>query len=739
MNANVRLLRPQDPVRFARLAEWTVDLPSNRLVRGEREIRPTPKAMAVLRQLMLAGGAPLTRNELLDRVWRDAYPTDDVLTHAITELRRALEDDPRVPRYIETIPKVGYRLLPPVEWLERLGDTAAPTVTDLPAPASESPPPETPPRSPRALFGALLALCALALLLPWIGMRRTDETAQPAAALTTLPKLAIKPVTADPNSEQFPAISPDGSTVAYAASIGDDGMSRIFIRGLNGSAPIALTHGKAEQEIYPVWSPDGTQVALVRQMENDCRIVVVAALGGYEREVTSCAPNLVDYFDWGPDGKSLVVMRYQREGKNAGGSAIQFVDLESGAVHYFDYDRNTNLPDVQPRVSPDGRRIAFRRGAVPYSDIYVVDATGGAVRQLTHLRAQLLGYDWAPDGRHIVFSSDHDGRQQLYLLDVDTRAISPLGVNGATFPTVSRKHPVVVYQQDNSDLNLLSLHIEANAKDTPQTLVASTRAEYWPAYSPRDDRLAFVSDRSGDAQLWMQPADGGAPFQLTHHTALDVALPSWSPDAHRVAYVVRGGGHSELYVVDVDSGQSRRVSDAGENVRFGSFSADGASLLYVSDRSGSWQLWRRPLGGGPGEVVGHQSAFTAADIGDGRIYLTHARDDGLYALDPANGEEARLTGAIRYWNMYAWQVVRGGVYYQAEPPKLPPGEPMGPALYFLPFSGGPPSIVRVFPNTVRTAYFSISADGRRAVTSVLARDDTDVMQVDLSPLLGSGG
>ena len=727
-------------MRFARLAEWTVDLPSNRLVRGEREIRPTPKAMAVLRQLMLAGGAPLTRNELLDRVWRDAYPTDDVLTHAITELRRALEDEPRVPRYIETIPKVGYRLLPPVEWLDRLGETASPAVADVPAQAPEPSLPEIPPRSPRALFGAMLALCVLALLLPWIGMRHGDETsATPAAALTTLPALTIKPVTTDPNSETFPAISPDGSTVAYAATIGDDGMSRIFIRGLNGSAPIALTHGKAEQEIYPVWSPDGTQVALVRQMENECRIVVVAALGGYEREVTSCAPNLVDYFDWGPDGKSLVVMRYQRDGANSGGSAIQFVDLESGAVHYFDYDRNTNLPDVQPRVSPDGRRIAFRRGAVPYSDIYVVDATGGAVRQLTHLRAQLLGYDWAPDGRHIVFSSDHDGRQQLYLLDVDTRAISPLGVNGATFPTVSRKHPIVVYQQDNSDLNLLSLHIEANAKETPQTLVASTRAEYWPAYSPKDDRLVFVSDRSGEAQLWMQPAEAGAPFQLTHHPALDVALPNWSPDARRVAYVARGGGHSELYVVDVDSGQSRRMSEAGENVRFGSFSADGASLLYVSDRSGSWQLWRKPLAGGPGEQVSQNSAFNASDIGDGNIYLTHARDDGLYALNTSTGEEERLTGVIRYWNMYAWQVVRGGMYYMAEPPKLPPGEPMGPTLYFKPFAGGPPSIVRTFPSSTRTAYFSISADGNRAVASVLARDDTDVMQVDLSPLLGNGG
>ena len=111
MNANVQFIRRTPEVRYARVHGWIVDAPANRLTRGDLEVRLTPKAMSVLRELLARPATVVRRDDLLGIVWRDGFPTDDVLTHAITELRRALEDDPRAPRIIETIPKVGYRLL----------------------------------------------------------------------------------------------------------------------------------------------------------------------------------------------------------------------------------------------------------------------------------------------------------------------------------------------------------------------------------------------------------------------------------------------------------------------------------------------------------------------------------------------------------------------------------------------------------------------------------------------------
>ncbi|HVH36582.1 MAG TPA: winged helix-turn-helix domain-containing protein, partial [Tahibacter sp.] len=344
MSSNVRVLRPQDQTRFARLGDWFVDLASNRLLRGERELRPTPKAMAVLRQLMLANGAPQTRTELLDTVWRDAFPTDDVLTHAITELRRAIEEDPKLPRHIETIPKVGYRLLTPVEWLEQLPGAAADAAAET-APAGPVVA-EAPPRRPQGLWVIGILVVAACTLLAVFGRAPPPSRVDLRNPLFAQSGFPVRPVTAESDSETFPSISPDGTSVAYTARYpGDDG-PHIYLRGLSGSPPIRLSRSDSSEETYPVWSPDGTQIAFLRMRGDVCRIVVVAALGGREREVAGCEPHFLDYFDWSRDGRSLLISRQRQLAPVDGKERLETVKslhrlaLEDGQVSPLDYQRD---------------------------------------------------------------------------------------------------------------------------------------------------------------------------------------------------------------------------------------------------------------------------------------------------------------------------------------------------------------------------------------------------------------
>ncbi len=99
------------------LNDWLIDPASRRATRGAQTVRLSPKAMAVLETLRAASGAVLSRQELLGQVWPGVTVGEEVLTHAIAELRRALGDDRRRPRYIETVHKSGYRLI---------GDEASP-------------------------------------------------------------------------------------------------------------------------------------------------------------------------------------------------------------------------------------------------------------------------------------------------------------------------------------------------------------------------------------------------------------------------------------------------------------------------------------------------------------------------------------------------------------------------------------------------------------------------------------
>lgn len=94
---------------------WQFDESRHLLRRGNRERRLEPKAVAVLARLVRADGAVVSKEELLEAAWADRYVTEEVLTNAIYQLRKALEDDARDPTYIETIPKRGYRLIRPLE------------------------------------------------------------------------------------------------------------------------------------------------------------------------------------------------------------------------------------------------------------------------------------------------------------------------------------------------------------------------------------------------------------------------------------------------------------------------------------------------------------------------------------------------------------------------------------------------------------------------------------------------
>ncbi|WP_313912897.1 winged helix-turn-helix domain-containing protein [Tahibacter sp.] len=735
MSSNVRVLRPQEQTRFARVGDWFVDLASNRLLRGERELRPTPKAMAVLRQLMLANGAPQTRTELLDTVWRDAFPTDDVLTHAITELRRAIEEDPKLPRHIETIPKVGYRLLTSVEWLEHLpGATVEPSVE---AAAAASFAPEDPPKRPHGLWIVAAVIVVTCALLSVFGRAPPPSRVDLRNPLFAQSGFPLRPVTAESDSETFPSISPDGTSVAYTARYPGDESPHIYLRGLSGSPPIRLSRSEASEETYPVWSPDGTQIAFVRMRGDECRIVVVAALGGREREASSCEPHFIDYFDWTRDGRSLLISRLRQlpdvDGKPRAEAvkSLHLLALEDGRVTPLDYQRDVGQPDIQPRASPDGTRIAFRRGAVPYSDIFVVGASGGAARQLTRLRARIRGYDWLPDNRHILLSSDHGGTQSLYLLDTESGDLANLGIAGGSYPAVSRSRGLAVFQQDNADVNLQSFRFDAAVDAAGEGIASSTRSESWPAFAPNDDRLAFVSNRGGDSQLWLSEPGARTSYQITHHDNVELSAPNWSPDGRRVLYVARGNGQSRLYSVEVDSGQTRLESAEGDNVRHGSYSWDGHSIFYVSDRDGAWHMWQRDLIKRSSRRLSDSSAYSVSDgAGNGKLYFANMSEGGLYSIDLASGSEERVNSNVQFWNMNAWRVDPTGLYY------LYSGEDMKPQLFVQPWDGSPPRLLRKVEWALAEGGLALDRAATRAVLPVVARDDTDVMLLDLSAVVG---
>lgn len=180
-----------------RLGSWLVQPSLNNATRNGTKQRLTPKAMQVLVCLADHAGEPLSKEKLIERVWPDTFVSDDVLKSSIAELRRILDDDAKHPRIVETIPKRGYRLVAPVEWVDRRPVVAwkqpEPTI-HLPAFAN---------RKLRKSGWTILAGAAFALLLFGLNIARVQNwlISNRASQIHSIAVLPLRNLSADPDQE----------------------------------------------------------------------------------------------------------------------------------------------------------------------------------------------------------------------------------------------------------------------------------------------------------------------------------------------------------------------------------------------------------------------------------------------------------------------------------------------------------------------------------------------------------
>ena len=322
--------------------------------------RLTPKALQVLLVLVRSQGEVVTREALFEQVWPHTMPTDDVLTQAVTQLRKAFGDDRDAPRYIETIAKTGYRLLAPAHWCDAVAASAADVAPDAAEPPVQGPRPVPEPvaaasrgyrRRGAVIAGvvagvALLVAVAVAALRwsPAVGPAAVPEDAR--ADAHALP-VDYRAIASTPGRERQPALSPDGSTVAYVRA-GEDGGSALMLQAVSQAAARALTEpAPGVSDTMPAWSRDGTRIAFVRVSDGDCRFMLVAASGGEPRDAGPCLDGSWSHFDWTPDGRGLVMGGPRQPGD--AGAPLQRLDLATGRWQALDYAIGAGDVDQQPR------------------------------------------------------------------------------------------------------------------------------------------------------------------------------------------------------------------------------------------------------------------------------------------------------------------------------------------------------------------------------------------------------
>jgi TolB-like protein/DNA-binding winged helix-turn-helix (wHTH) protein/Tfp pilus assembly protein PilF len=206
------------------LGEQRIDPGGNQICRPDKVVQVEPKAMAVLCVLASNPGETISREDLLGAVWPGRVVVEETLTRAISQLRTALQDEVAKPRFIQTVPKQGYRLIAPVGHIPRQQPVDSPGDTGVQhEPTPELPPdPESRRGQANRLLPGLLAICLVGTgLVYWLGAGPDDEPTPREIQIVTS-SVAVVPAKPSVAVLPFRNLSPDAEDEYFAAGITEE-------------------------------------------------------------------------------------------------------------------------------------------------------------------------------------------------------------------------------------------------------------------------------------------------------------------------------------------------------------------------------------------------------------------------------------------------------------------------------------------------------------------------------------
>jgi dipeptidyl aminopeptidase/acylaminoacyl peptidase len=253
----------------------------------------------------------VTKERLLQTVWADTFVGDEVLARAISELRRVLGDDPKAPRFIQTIPKGGYRLIAPVRFDGAIS-FEPPAVPIRPGvrPGNALQSPQFAARVGRRKYTLGVAAMLIAAGVGGLSWWTDSWRPRTAPATTNVARMRVVPLTTLPGQEYSPTFSPDGSQVAFQWD-GEKGKYDVYVTLVGSSESRQLTTDP-DDDIAPSWSPDGLHIAFLRRDTRESgggRIYLTSPLGGPELKVSGFLA--IGPVAWTPDGRYLAVTHSQ--------------------------------------------------------------------------------------------------------------------------------------------------------------------------------------------------------------------------------------------------------------------------------------------------------------------------------------------------------------------------------------------------------------------------------------------
>jgi DNA-binding winged helix-turn-helix (wHTH) protein/Tol biopolymer transport system component len=697
---------------------YTVDLISRTLKHGNEVVELTPKVFATLLALIENRDKVLTKDELLTIIWPDQFVDQSNLSQNISVLRKSLGEAESGTKYIATFPGRGYRFVCQIELKHHRTDERA-TAPDSVLPAeseveTQTIAPSAVPRSRSARSKSTLRKSSLAIIIACccvtlaaiVAFAIRDDLRHRNLKSTDGNNVPLKIFARMNAALTQPSWSRDGKALAFVGMDLNSVRSTIYVQLTGDIQPHGIVSGLGQYS-SPTWSPDSTQLAFVHIEPVSAEIVIFDIQKGTFRVLANLFPRRYGlnyrHLDWSSDGKFLVV---DDKTVDSEPFSIYLIYIEDGQRVRLTYPDSDMIGDLAPRISRDGTKVAFIRDIDYFEqDVYVTSIRGRTNQRITSDHALISDVGWKTNNT-VMFAADRGDGFKLWKAELDKRTkqeeVAPLITSEVALQfSIAPDGYSVAFSSYSPNLDIWSIDV-SKPFNGPVPVIEAHGENIRPSVSPDGKHLAFLSNVSGEFQIWASEVDGTNASVVPTENLVPASF-CWSADSKSLIFSpqrIHG-----IYEVPVQgSAPARQIS----SIYTDPYSAIDGKSFFVRAH---FFIYRIPLSGGSAQEVTEQGGAPIAQSRDRRyLYFSQGRmSTTIGRLDLQTGHQDEIIGSLVPGYSDAWALSSGGIVFLGE-------EQSKAAVKFLSFTTGKKEVIADFPGElpqVEMAGFGISPDGKR--------------------------
>lgn len=552
--------------------EFTLDAREKSLVRAGKPLAVTPKAFELLLALIENHGHLVGKDELMRQVWAESCVEEGNLAYTIRLLRKTLDDEAQNPRFIETVPRRGYRFIHEIKRI------AAEPEAKIPETNSSSFSPKYAERKSKTAFIPLLAAVVLLVAVVALGGWYVQSNRARIDAPVLSAPFSSEKLSTD-GKVLHAVVSPDGKNVVYTNGFKDK--QSVWLRQLETANNVEIIPPSDDFYYGLAMSPDGNYLYFARKpknVERQADIFLVSIFGGVPQQIVSETQGWISV---APDGKQISFVRcYYLKDENC---SLWIADAPDGKNERKLAARPRPLRIGDHAFSPDGRTVAFaagqsRNGANDFG-LVEIDVATGAERELTGQKFfDIKSLAWLPSQSGLLVTAARipDKTFRVWQVSAATGDASPLTKDSENYADLSlnRDANLLISTEFKEEFHLRLLNAEGAA---PRVSAKASTVAFAP-----NGKIIFSSAMTGNNEIWSVNADGSEQRQLTSDAAEDSAA-AISPDNNSIFFSSNRAGERHVWQMNADGSNQKQLTRG-----------EGGFPIFVSP-DGRWVYYKSAL------------------------------------------------------------------------------------------------------------------------------------------------